>query len=126
MDQLIAPLKHFAPLSPALEKHLRNTLKSFNYKKWDYLLQAGEVADKILFLESGLLRSFSIVMKQKRDRKTKKMKKVKEEVSNWFMKEGNIIISVLSFLRQIPAPDWVQALEDCVCWGITHAELEET
>jgi CRP/FNR family transcriptional regulator, anaerobic regulatory protein len=32
---------------------------------------------------------------------------------------------VRSFLRQRPSVDSIVALEDCECWGITHAELEE-
>jgi CRP-like cAMP-binding protein len=126
MDKLIALLCSFAPLSPGLEAHLRKKLQPLHYKKWDFLLKAGEVANHILFLEIGLVRSYSILMKTKRDRKTQRLKKVREEVSNWFMREGNIIISVESFLLRIAAEDWIQALEDCVCWGITHAELEET
>ncbi len=126
MEELIALLKKFAPMSPDLEKHLRKIIRPFYFKKWEFLLQAEDVAGHILYLEKGLVRSWSIIVKTKRSRKTKKVRKEKVEVSNWFMREGNIIISVQSFLRQKPAHDWIQAQEDCVCWGITHAELEAT
>jgi len=126
MEDLIKLLKQCAPMSPELEEHLRKIIRPFYYKKWDYLLRAGEVAAHILFLEKGLVRSWSIIVKTKKSRRTKKVKKEKVEVSNWFMREGNIIISVQSFLRQQPAYDSIQAQEDCVCWGITHAELEAT
>lgn len=65
-------------------------------------MEAGEVASHILYLEMGLVRSYSIIVKAKRSKKTNKVKKQKAEVSNWFMREGNIIISVQSFLRQTP------------------------
>ncbi len=126
MEELIRLLNQFAPLSAAVENHLRTIIHRYSFKKWDYLLRAGDVAGQILFLEKGLVRSWSIIVKTKRSRKTKKLKKEKVEVSNWFMSEGTIVISVQSFLRQKPAHDSIQAQEDCVCWGITHAELEAT
>jgi CRP-like cAMP-binding protein len=126
MEELIRLLKQFAPMSEKLEEHLRSILRPLHFKKWDYLLEVGGVANHILYLEKGLVRSYSVIVKTKRSKKTNKVRNKKVEVSNWFMKEGNIIISVKSFLQRIPAYDWIQALEDCVCWGITHAELEAT
>lgn len=105
-------LKHFAPLSPELEKHLRSIIKEYNYTKKQLLLAAGETCQFIMYVESGLMRSFS-------------MKKGKQ-VSNWFMEEGNIIISVVSFLRQEASKESVEAIEPCRCWGILYPQLEET
>jgi CRP/FNR family transcriptional regulator, anaerobic regulatory protein len=126
MEELIKLLKQFAPMSRELEEHLRGILRPLHFKKWDYLLTVGDVASHILYLEKGLVRSWSIIEKTKRSKKTKKVRKYKVEVSNWFMRQGNIVISVQSFLRQAPARDSIQAQEDCICWGITHAELEAT
>jgi len=112
MEELIQLLKHFGPLSKRLEKHLRNKIKPYYFKKGEYLLHEGEVANHILYLQKGLVRSYSM--------------HEGKEVSNWFMKEGDVVISVESFLQQIPAIDSIQALEDCVFWGITYEELEQT
>jgi CRP-like cAMP-binding protein len=91
---------------------LRGKIKPVFLKKGELLLRAGEVAGLILYLKKGLVRSYSLLEGK--------------DVSNWFMKEGHIIISVESFLQQIPAEEWIQALEDCECWGITYTELEKT
>jgi CRP/FNR family transcriptional regulator, anaerobic regulatory protein len=112
MEQLIALLKLFSPLSPELEKHLRGIIKEYNYSRKQLLLEAGQVCHFIMYVESGLTRSFSL--------------KQGKQVTNWFMEEGNIIISVVSFLRKIAAKESVEALEACRCWGILHAELQET
>ena len=112
MEQLIALLKFFSPLSAELEAHLRGIIKESHFKKKQLLLEAGQVCNFIMYVESGLTRSFSI--------------KQGKPATNWFMEEGNIIISVVSFLRQKAAKESVEALEACRCWGILHAELQET
>src|SRR5262249_39678860 len=43
----------------------------------------------------------------------------------WFMKEGDLAISVKSFLLQVPGIEWIEALEDTVVHFISHAQLEE-
>lgn len=112
MEELIQLLKEFGSLSKPLEDHLRDKIKPYPFKKGEYLLQKGEVANHILYLQKGLVRSYSMIRGK--------------QVSNWFMKEGNIVISVRSFLRRQPARDWLHCLEDCLCWGITWDLLEET
>jgi CRP-like cAMP-binding protein len=112
MEELIALLKLVGPMSGRLEKRLRVKIKPYYFKKGEYLLRAGEVAGHILYIKKGLVRSYSMIKGN--------------EVSNWFMKEGDIIISVESFLQQIPAFDSIMAIEDCECWGITFEQLEET
>src|ERR1700760_502187 len=112
MEALIRLLHAVLPLSPPLEAHLRCRIKCYRFKKGELIVAAGEKASHILYLEEGLIRSFSTV-KGKR-------------ASNYFMREGDIIISVESFLQQVAALESIEALEDCVCWGITFEELQET
>lgn len=112
MEEIMQLLCSLQPMSGALERHLRKKIKPYFFRKGELLLRAGEVAGMILFIKKGLVRSYSLL-----DGK---------EVSNWFMKEGRIIISVESFLMQVPAEEWIEALEDCECWGFTYAELEQT
>jgi CRP-like cAMP-binding protein len=112
MEALIQLLHRVRPLSPALEAHLRSKIKRYTFKKGDLMVKEGEIASLILFLEKGLIRSYSRVNGKK--------------ASNYFMREGDIVISVESFLQQIPALESIEALEDCIAWGITFEELEET
>jgi len=111
MEALIQLLHAVRRLSPKLEAHLRSKIKCYKFKKGTDIIKAGEVADKILYIEKGFVRSYSIVDG--------------ERASNYFMREGNIVISVESFLEQTPAPEAIEALEYCICWGITYDELEE-
>jgi CRP-like cAMP-binding protein len=112
VQKLIQLLDAIIPLSAGLEKHLRSKIRRIDYQKGDIILAEGAVCQSIFYIESGLVRSFYRLNGK--------------EVSNWFMKEGDICISVLSFLRQTPSYDILVALEPCLCWGITHGQLEET
>ena len=112
MEKLLQSLNSIAPLSPSLQIHLGNLLKRNTFKKRSYLLQSGQVSNNIHFIESGLMRCFY-------DRDA-------QEICIWFMDAGNVIISVESFLRQTKSYQYIQAIEDCVTWSITYAELQDT
>jgi CRP-like cAMP-binding protein len=111
MEQLIALLKMIAPMSARLEAHLRTIIRKKTYKKGDIILPLGSVCDHIFYIESGLVRSYH--------------RHEEKDISIWFMKEGDVCIAVLSFFRRISAMEEHVALEDCVCWGISHEELED-
>ena len=87
-------------MSDELKRHLSVTLKEKHLAKKDYLLKAGHVSRAICFIAKGLLRCFYI--------------KENHEVSSWFMKEGDVIVSVESFFQQKASYEAIQALEDCL------------
>jgi CRP/FNR family transcriptional regulator, anaerobic regulatory protein len=112
MERLLFILHQIAPLSAALDLYLRSIIICIKYQKGEFLLNAGETANRIFYIEKGLVRSF-----YSDDGK---------ETTNWFMKEDDFCISVVSFLEQQPSEDSLIALEDCVTWGISHEQLEKT
>jgi CRP/FNR family transcriptional regulator, anaerobic regulatory protein len=109
MQAVIDYLNGIRKMSPALEQYLRSILKHHPYKKGQHALKAGDICTEIQFIVTGLMWSYTV--------------KDKKKVANWFMKRGDIIISILSFFKQIAAEDSIQALEATECWGITFAEL---
>jgi len=48
------------------------------------------------------------------------------QVTDWFLKEDDICISVGSFFNQTKSKEYHITLEDCVCWGITFKQLQKT
>jgi CRP/FNR family transcriptional regulator, anaerobic regulatory protein len=112
MEELIQFLHSIRQMSSGLEQHLRSILHRSIYKKGEAALKAGAICSEIQFIKTGLMWSFTAAGKKK--------------VANWFMKEGTIIISILSFLKQIAAEDNMEALEPIECWGITYEELWDT
>ena len=110
MEDLLKYLDSLYPLSSSLRDRLTTILKAKDLKKKDFLLKEGRINDKIFFIKSGLLRCYY----QKDD----------QEVSSWFMKEGDIIISVESFFTQQPSHENIQAIEPSQLYFIHQHELQ--
>lgn len=98
------------PLSSACIEMLEELIQEVEVKKRTFLLKAGQICTNIYFIHSGLIRSF-----------TKEGDKL---ICGWFMKEGDIIISIKSFYNQIRSEEYIQALEDCTLSYISFADLE--
>ncbi|MCA8830241.1 Crp/Fnr family transcriptional regulator [Hymenobacter pini] len=111
MDAFIARCHAIFPLPAALEAALRQRVSRETAPARAFLLQPGQTAQKLYFLESGLIRAFYL--------------KDGKEITAWFMPEGNFVAAILSFFARQPSHEYVQALEDCVLWSITHAQLQE-
>lgn len=110
MESLLQFLESVGFLSDSLKMHLASILKIKELSKKDYLLKAGHVCRSICFVETGLLRCFYI--------------KGDTEVCSWFMKEGDVIISIESFFQQKESYESIQALEDCTLFYIDYNELQ--
>jgi CRP-like cAMP-binding protein len=110
MEQLLQFLQSIHPLSDGLIYQLSMILKVRELKKKDMLLKAGHICRNICFVEKGLLRCFYSVGDT--------------EVSSWFMKEGDVIISIESFFQQKESYESIQALEDCILYYIEYKELQ--
>ena len=109
MEALIEFLNSIYPLSPALQEYLSVTLKRKQFDKKDFLLKKGHIAENVFFIEKGLVRCF--------------YEKDSKEISSWFMKEADVIISVESFFKQMPGYENVQALEETEVLYINYNEL---
>lgn len=96
-------------MSPALMEHIQQIVKYREIAKGDILLKAGHLCRDIHFVEQGLLRCF--------------YRKGDIEVSSWFMKDGDVIVSVESFYQRKVSYEWIQALEDCKLYYISYEEL---
>jgi CRP-like cAMP-binding protein len=110
MEKLLFYLNSIYPLSSSLIEHLQEILKSRELPKKGYLLKKGSVCTNISFIEKGLLRCF--------------YEKDDKEVCSWFMKEGDVIISVESFFNQSISYENIQAVEECVLHYINYKELQ--
>jgi len=110
METLLHFLHSIYPLSEELKDYFRAVLKQKEISKKGFLLRAGQVCRQMYFIQKGLLRCY--------------YEKGDHEVSSWFMKEGDIIISVESFYQQKNSYESIQALEDCVLYYIDYRDLQ--
>lgn len=110
MRSLLLFLETIYPLSEDIKHYLLVTLKEKHLAKKEFLLKGGHVSRIVCFIAQGLLRCYYV--------------KESQEICSWFMKEGDVIISVESFFRQKPGSETIQALEDCLLYYITYDELQ--
>jgi CRP-like cAMP-binding protein len=111
METLLAYLESIYPMSPPLREHLKRILKIKELKKRGIHLHAQQVCNEIHFIQSGLLKCFYI-------------DEYDNEICSWFMKEGDVIVSVESFFNRERSYQCIQAIEESVLFGITYDELQ--
>lgn len=110
MDQLLTFLHSIYPLPDALRERLQKILKEKKLLKGEWLLREGDINRDIFFIGKGLLRCFYL--------------KDPLDVSAWFMKEGDVVVSIESFYDQVRSYECIEALEDCELFYISYEELK--
>jgi CRP/FNR family transcriptional regulator, anaerobic regulatory protein len=110
-EQVVQFLHQAHPLSEGLQEALLASLKEMRLAKKEIYLREGETSKKIAFILQGLMRSYYINAKG-------------EEITNWFMKEGDVAISVKSFFEQLPSKEFIAAIEPTVLLYVTYNELQ--
>ena len=111
MLPFIAFVDAIQPISPALSQALAAVVRPETLPARHLLLRPGEVARRVYFLETGLVRGYTLLHGR--------------EVSSWFMQAGDFVISVLSFFAQQPSAEYLELLEPAVVHSISHHELQQ-
>lgn len=111
MSVLISAIRTLVPISPALENALEAILRYEPLHARHQLLTPGQVARRIYFVEKGLVRGYTLHAGQ--------------EISSWFMCEGDFVISIVSFFTQQPSTEYLELLEPSALYSIDYAQLNE-
>ncbi|UOQ77239.1 Crp/Fnr family transcriptional regulator [Hymenobacter sp. 5516J-16] len=111
MEEFLRLCHSIHPLSAGLEQALRQQVRRDTASPRQHLLQPGHTAQRLYFLETGLVRGYYL--------------KEGKEVTAWFMHEGNFIVSILSFFSRQPSHEYLQALAECVLWSLSYEQLQE-
>jgi CRP/FNR family transcriptional regulator, anaerobic regulatory protein len=98
MKGILNSIKSFVPLNPEEEAAFTSILRVKKLKKKEFLLQEGQVCNKIFFLNSGCIRLFYNIDGTENTRQ--------------FFFEKSWYTAYASFLTGQPAVENVQALED--------------
>jgi CRP-like cAMP-binding protein len=109
MERLLSRLDKISLLETELKKYLKDVIKTSYPKKGDDLVRPDDIANRIYFIEKGLIRGY----------------RVEEDIERtyYFMTEGDVFISVRSFLTQTPATEYIECKEDCILHSISFKEL---
>jgi CRP-like cAMP-binding protein len=99
------------PLGAALATALQTRARPERWPAHHRLLEAGQVARRVYFLESGLVRGYTL--RQGR------------EVSSWFMREGDFVLSIASFFTQTASEECLELLEPGQGFSISYEQLQQ-
>lgn len=109
MRKLFQLLNTIYPLSERLVAYISKVFEYREVRKGDTLLNEGEICRYLYFIDEGLVRCYYY--------------KDHKEICAWFQTEGNAIISFDSFYGQVPSTEYIEALEDCKLYRVSHADL---
>lgn len=116
MEQLIALIYSLWPISPDIKITLQKILYREALPRKYWLLQPGQIANRVYFIEQGTVRGYYTKSGGQGDGR---------EATAWFMRENDFIISIVSFYSRQPAQEYIELLEDSVVWSITYAQLQQ-
>lgn len=108
---LLQTLNLIRPISAGLQQRFAECLEEEHLPKKHILLKPGQTCRKIYFISSGLARAWYLTDKQK-------------ECTTWFMRQGDIMISVFSFYTQQPASETIELLENSTILSLTWTQVQ--
>lgn len=109
-QKLYAIYDKITPLSAGLKQYLNATIKPFQLPKKHILLKEGEVCEQIYFVEDGFSRAYYA--------------RNGKEMTSWFSKTGEVIMSVHSFFKQTPSIENIELLADSTLLSLSYHELQ--
>lgn len=108
-------LEKYIHLNFSVEKDDLNKISSFfkplALKKGDYYLKAGNYADRLGFVQSGIIREFVSI-----DDK---------DITKWISTKGYFTVDIYSFYFRKPARWNIQALTDCELFVIEISDYQK-
>ena len=101
-ELLIETLNFIYPLSAALDRRFRESIREEILPKRTLLLREGETSRRIYFINKGFARAYYVTRQGR-------------ECTSWFMGQGDLMISVYSFYTQKPAAENIELLS--ISWN---------
>lgn len=108
-------LKEVFKNSGLSEGDMQTVISSFQrieFKKGDYVLREGQIASEYFFIESGFMRSFAVDPNG-------------SEITTGFYSKMKLVLEVSSFFLRIPTKEYIQVVEDSICWRISFDKFQE-
>jgi len=104
-------LERFHPLPPQSSAALKARVSEVQYPKGRTLIRAGRLEKTLYFIRSGMVRAYS--------------DGERGDVTFWFGKEGDLVVSMKSYVSGQPGYEHVETLEACDLYQMKAQDLEE-
>ena len=111
INPLINVLNHFHPLSESIIDYLHKHVVPIKAQKGEILSEAGSICENVYFIVKGVIRGY-IVDNSK-------------DVTTWISSENELVTSIYSLDTEDPAPENIEALEDCQLLTMTTNALKD-
>jgi len=85
--------------------------KKISFKKGEFLLQKGQIANAYFCVETGLIRSYVYDFEG-------------NDITTGFVGQHEIAIDVVSLFQRVPSVEYFQALTDCECYSIDLEQFQ--
>lgn len=97
---MVEKFQYLFQLTPEESLLLSSSISCRKIKKGDFLITENQICNEVVFMRSGILRSFFTNSKG-------------EEVTNCFTFENEFMAAFSSFITQTPTDENIQAITDC-------------
>ncbi|KYG71564.1 Crp/Fnr family transcriptional regulator [Roseivirga echinicomitans] len=99
------------PIHPVSKAKLLDLFTEVRLPKQSIVLKANRVESKLLFIKKGIVRAF--------------VAQPEGEVTFWFGKEGDVVLSMKSYVKGLPAYESIELLEDSQLYEIQSERLQK-
>lgn len=112
MESLITYLLQFGSLNRQQVNLIKDLATPLNLDRDEYFAEAGKIANKVAFIESGILRVCYY-------------NKEGEEITRYFVEENNFAVDLNSFQNGIPSTEYIQAILPSTLYSFNRESLQE-
>ena len=103
-------LERFYPLPPHSREALKACITKEQYPKGHMLIRSGKVEKTLYFIRRGIVRAYSDAERG--------------DVTFWFGKEGDVVLSMKSYVSGQPGYEHIETLEPCDLYQMKSHDLE--
>ena len=108
---LLTVLNYFHPLTAEMEAYLKKHVSAMTVRKRKLLLKEGNSCEHVYFIVKGAVRGFT--------------REGQKDITTWIVVENELVSSILSLNREIPAIENIQVLENSELLVIRNDDLQQ-
>lgn len=98
-------------LPPESVARLEEKITVLNLTKGHLLMRADRLEKHLYLIKKGIVRAYA--------------DSEKGEITFWFGEEGEAVLSMASYVMDMPSYENIELIEDCALYQITRADLQE-
>ncbi len=111
MQPFINFINKVYPIPPTILQTILEKFEPICFCKNDFLLKQGKICNQYIFLETGLVRAYTLDTEE-------------NEVTTGFFSSNSLVFEVASFFKRVPAMESLQAVTDCTGFVTSYDNVQ--